>query len=455
MTRTAPADTFDRTLIVPMILGSVLNPINSSIIAVSLVPIGRAFGAPPSQTAWLVSALYLATSIGQPVAGRLVDIYGPRRVFLAGTSVAGVAGVIGVVAPNLGVLIIARVLLGFGTCAGYPAAMYLIRSEARRTGQDSPGGVLTALAVANQTIAVIGPTLGGLLIGLGGWRSTIAINIPLSAACLIVGRLRLPRTPMPERGAPARLDFAGVGLFAGTLVSLLLFLMSPEIDHIYLLAITAAAAATFTLCELRVADPFLDLRVFGGNVPLLLTYCRGLFAYIVSYAFLYGYTQWLEEGRGLSASHAGLALLPLFGIAIVVSTTTGRRKEIRGKLVIGAIGQLVACAMLLLLSGDSAIWLLVAIVAVLGIPQGLNSLALQNAVYYQADPERIGAAAGLLRTFSYLGAIVAAAASGAFFPHRADTGGLHHLAWFLMVMAVLFFAVTVLDRSLRRKTPVA
>src|SRR5437660_1273734 len=83
--------------------------------------------APPSQTAWLVSALYLATSIGQPVAGRLVDIYRPRRVFLAGTSLAGVAGVIGVVAPNLGVLIIARVLLGFGTCAGYPAAMYLIR----------------------------------------------------------------------------------------------------------------------------------------------------------------------------------------------------------------------------------------------------------------------------------------------------------------------------------------
>ena len=102
------------------------------------MPIGVAFGAPPSQTAWLVSALYLATAIGQPVVGRLVDIYGPRRLYLVGAALVGVAGVLGTLAPDLGVLIVARVLLGFGTCAGYPAAMYLIRSEARRTGHDSP-----------------------------------------------------------------------------------------------------------------------------------------------------------------------------------------------------------------------------------------------------------------------------------------------------------------------------
>lgn len=138
------ADTFDRRLLAPMMLGSVLNPVNSSILSVSLVPTGAAFGAPPSQTAWLISALYLATSIGQPVVGRLIDLFGPRRLFLTGTALTRVAGIVGLLAPNLGVLIAARVLLGFGTCAGYPAAMYLIRSEARRTGQKSPAGVLTA-----------------------------------------------------------------------------------------------------------------------------------------------------------------------------------------------------------------------------------------------------------------------------------------------------------------------
>ncbi|MFD9129732.1 MFS transporter, partial [Kitasatospora sp. NPDC059571] len=189
---------FDRRLLAPMILGSVLNPVNSSIISVSLVPIGAAFGAPPSRTAWLVAALYLATAIGQPVVGRLVDLYGPRRLYLVGTSLTGVAGLAGMLAPNLGVLIAARVLLGFGTCAGYPASMHLIRSEARRTGHDSPAGVLTALSVANQTVAVVGPVLGGLLVGLGGWRSTLAVNIPLSIACLVLGRRRLPHS-LPAR----------------------------------------------------------------------------------------------------------------------------------------------------------------------------------------------------------------------------------------------------------------
>ena len=151
--RGGPPDGFDRRLLAPMMLGSVLNPVNSSIISVALVPIGAAFGAPPSRTAWLISALYLATAIGQPVVGRLIDLFGPRRLFLAGTALTGLAGVVGVLAPDLWVLIGARVLLGFGTCAGYPAAMSLIRSEARRTGHDSPAGVLTALAVTTQTIS--------------------------------------------------------------------------------------------------------------------------------------------------------------------------------------------------------------------------------------------------------------------------------------------------------------
>ncbi|NUP39736.1 MAG: MFS transporter [Streptomyces sp.] len=443
-----------------MILGSVLNPINSTIVAVALVPIGVALGAPPAQTAWLVSALYLATSIGQPVMGRLIDIYGPRRLFLAGMSLGGIAGLMGVLAPNLGVLIAARVVLGFGTCAGYPAAMYLIRGEARRTGRESPAGVLTALAVANQTVAVIGPSLGGLLIGLGGWRTTFAVNIPLAVAGLILGARRLPKAPAPDPPDPSdlserggeriRLDLAGMALFAAMLVALLLFLMQPRADRWYLPVLMAVAATGFTVRELRAAEPFIDLRVLGGNRPLVLTYGRTVLAAVVSYVFLYGYPQWLEEGRGLSASQAGLAQLPVFLVGIAVSAATGRRPEVRGKLVVGALGQIAACATMLLLRPDSPVWLLIAVALLFGVPQGLNNLALQNAVYHQADPERIGSSAGLMRTFFYLGAIVASSAYGAFYGARADTGGLHGLAWLMLAVAAVFLVVTVVDRSLGR-----
>jgi MFS family permease len=443
---------FDRKLLPPMMLGSILNPINSSIIAVALVPIATAFGAPASQTAWLVSGLYLATAIGQPLVGRLVDVFGPRRLFLAGTTLTGVAGILGVLSPNLTVLVVARVVLGFGTCAGYPAAMTLIRRESERTGMASPAGVLTALAVSAQTIAVVGPTLGGLLIGLGGWRATFAVNIPLAIACVALAWFALPHET-PEDGEPHerhRFDVLGILLFAAMLVALLLFLMDVHLTGLWLLAVAAVAGAGFAVRELRTPQPFVDVRVLAGNVPLLITYARSVAAATVSYCFLYGIAQWLEDGRGLSATAAGLVLLPTFAVGIVVATLTGRRPEIRRKLIVGAATQVLGCAALLLVPTGASVVLLVLIGMAFGIPQGLVSLAIQNTLYHQADPTRIGASAGLLRTFMYLGAILASAASGAFFGVRADTHGLHELAAFMLGAAVVFLALTVADRSLSR-----
>ena len=436
----------------PMILGSILNPINSSIIAVALVPIAIALGAPASQTAWLVSALYLATSIGQPLVGRLVDTYGPRPLYLAGAALTGVAGLLGLFAPSLGVLIAARVILGFGTCAGYPASMHLIRSEGRRTGVDRPAGVLSALSIATQTTIVIGPTLGGLLIELGGWRATFAINLPLSIACLVLGIVVLPKRTVlqPAPSERRRLDLVGCLLFAATLVALLLFLMSLRWSTVWALGLSAVAATGFVLWELHTSEPFIDVRVFAGNVPLLLTYARAVVAATVSYSFIYGFTQWLESGRGLSPSAAGLILLPAFALGIAVVALTGRRPEIHAKLIVGAVGQLVASSLLLLVHPGVGVWFLLVIVIILGVPQGLVNLAIQNTLYYQADAGRIGASSGLLRTFMYLGAMLAAAATGRFFGASADTAGLHELALFMIGAALIFLLITVFDRSLGR-----
>jgi MFS family permease len=445
-------EAFDRRLIVPMILGAVLNPINSTMLAVALVPIGIAFGAPASQTAWLVTGLYLATAVGQPVVGRLIDLYGPRRLYLVGAVLIGVGGVLGTLAPSLGVLVLARVLIGFGTCAGYPAAMNLIRREAERTGRESPQTILTILAVSTQTVAVVGPTLGGLLIAVGGWHATFAVNVPLALACLLLGAWRLPRETPGGRGSRAglagRIDLAGIVLFTVTLVTLLLFLVHPELRLGFLPVLAVAAGAALVWWELRAASPFLDLRLLGGNAPLLATYARSLLTAVSSYSLLYGFTQWLEEGRGLEPSIAGLVLLPVFAAGIVVSTLSGRSPAIRGKLLVGAVTQVVVALLLLTLGSSSSLWLIVVVAVVAGVPQGLNNLANQNALYHQATPERIGSSAGLLRTFYYLGAIVASTAGGVVLSPRADTPGLHDLAWFMLGAAALFVVVTLADRSL-------
>src|SRR5436305_14232164 len=111
--------------------------------------------------------------------------------------------------------------------------------------------------------------------------------------------------------------------------------------------------------------------------------------------------QWLEEGRGLRPSVAGLILLPVFGAGIVVSTLTGRSPAIRGKLLVGAATQVVVAAALLTLGPSSSLWLLVGVAVVAGVPQRLNTLAHQHALYHPATPERIGSYTGLRRSFYY------------------------------------------------------
>jgi hypothetical protein len=252
-------------------------------------------------------------------------------------------------------------------------------------------------------------------------------------------------------GLVATVDPAGIAAFTVTLVALILVLMHPAWWP--LLAVVLVAGVGLVVWELRAPHPFLDLRVLGGNVPLLITFVRAVLAATVSYCLLYGFTQWLEQGRGLSASAAGLILVPVFVTGIGVAALTGRRREIRGKLLVGAAGQVVLAALLFVLGSGSPVWLLVVVALVAGVPQGLTTLALQNAVYRQSDPARVASSAGLMRTFFYLGAIAASTTGGLAFAHGATTPGLHDLALVMLVAAALFLVLTVADRSLGRLVP--
>jgi hypothetical protein len=281
------------------------------------------------------------------------------------------------------------------------------------------------------------------------------VNVPLAVACLVLGALRLPagvRRPRTgdEHSRGSRIDVPGMVLFALALTGLVLLVMDPSPTTFAVAPVALLLGALFVRRELRTDAPFLDLRVLAGNGPLLATYARNVLTFTVAYGFVYGFTQWLEDGRGLHPGGAGLVLLPMFLVAVGVSTLTGRHPEVRGKLLVGSAVQVVACAGLLLLDDVSPVWLLVLVTVVVGVPQGLNSLANQNALYHQAEPARMGSSAGLLRTSTYLGAIASAAAVAAFFPDGADTPGLHRLAWFMLGAAVVLLAVSAVDRSLGR-----
>ncbi|WP_344864241.1 MFS transporter [Amycolatopsis ultiminotia] len=437
----------------PLVASAVLNPINSTLIAVALVPIGQAFGAGPGRTAWLISALYLATAIGQPVVGLLVDRYGARRVLLSGAVVVILAGIGGMIPISVEWLTGVRAVLGIGTCAGFPAAMAVLRTRADALGQGVPARVLSVLSLSSQTIMVLGPTLGGVLIGAFGWPAIFAVNLPLAAISLLLALFWVPKdAPVraPGQPRPERLDLIGIALFSAALLVLLCYLMAPGTGDLWLLAAALVLGAVFCRVELHVRNPFIDLRMLAANRAILRTYLRQSLSFMAIYAIMFGYVQWLEEGRGFSESVAGMLLLPMSAVAVVAAALSGRPTGVRARLLVVAIALVAGSVAMLFVDGSTWLAGLLGVVAVFGLAQGLTSVANQTTLYREAPAATIGTASGLFRTAQYLGAIVASTVIAQCYGGHADSAGLHRLAVVLLVISGLLLVVTVADRGLRR-----
>jgi MFS family permease len=433
-------------------IGSVLSPINSSIIAVALVSIGQAFGVGADATAWLVSALYLATAVGQPSMGKFADRLGARRVYLIGLALVAVGGVLGFVAPSLGVLIAARVIIGLGTSAAYPAAIAMVHRQSERLGQDAPGAVLGALAIAGQVSMVLGPPLGGLLLAIGGWQSMFLVNLPLAMVAAAFALVWLPADdPAPARDAGSMwraLDPPGLSLFVVALTSLLVFLMDLAAQRWYLLAAAVVLVAALIGRELRAVSPFIDVRMLADNRALSATYLRFTVTFLVNYCFFYGWAQWLEQSAGYSASTTGLLLMPSFVVAVATSALASRGRRLRGPLVLGTAALVVGSVSLLAVTGHSPLWALVGVSVVFGVQNGLLVVANQAAMYAQAPRGSVGVAAGLLRTSMCMGAMLAAGLISITYGQRVTDAGLHGLAKVLVVASSLLLIATVASRSL-------
>ena len=443
---------FTARFVTPLMLGSALNPINSSIIATALIAIGHEMHVGLGATASLVAVLYLASAIAQPTMGKIASRVGARRVFLCGLGIVGLGGVVGWLAPSLPWLMVARVLIGIGTSAGYPTAMALIRHRAHDSHTGIPGGVLSGIAIAGQATAALGLPIGGLLVGSVGWRSVFIVNIPLAIVGIVLTLVGVPAdTPDPNaRKQPLlrALDPLGIVLFAGTIIALLLFLSDlthPAWEDIPIVVVLAAATFVW---ERRARNPFIDLRMLARNRPLVRTYLRVLVTMLAVYSVLYGLSQWMEEGRGLAAITVGLLLLPMNVIGALASALIGRRNWVRIPLIVVGGTILAGGVLLIFVTSAVPIWLLILLSLVFGLSNGLGSVANQTALYAQAPDDEIGVASGLLRTASYIGAIFSSSLIGLAFGARATDAGLHTIAFVFAGLGVALALLAILDRRI-------
>jgi MFS family permease len=441
----------------PLFIGSALNPINSSLLATALVPIARGIGIPLGQTATLVAALYLASAIAQPTAGKVAEVLGPRRVFLAGIVMVALGGIVGGLGNDLAMLLISRILIGLGTSCAYPTAMLLIRHRAQQAGmQQPPGGVLGGLMISGIATASLGLPVGGLLVAALNWRAVFLVNVPVAILALLAtlawvepdgrsgaGSGQGAEDRLSAREFASRIDLAGVLGFAVAMLALLVFLFRLPTAHWWILAVSIVLWAALMAWELRARTPFLDLRLLVANLGLTNTYLRFGLANLCTYVVLYGVTQWIETVRGYGESAAGLLLLPMTLVSGVIIAPISRRNLVRGPLVAAALTCLLGSLGVLLLDANVWVGVVVIITVVFGLATGFTVAGNQTALYRAAPADQLGTASGLLRTFGYVGSIAASAITGIVFHTRVSDSGVHLIAWIMTAVSVALVALTL------------
>ncbi|MFK0009807.1 MFS transporter [Paenarthrobacter sp. NPDC090520] len=438
-------------------IGTALNPLNSSMIAVALVVLREDFALDVATVTWVITAFYLASAAGQPLMGRFADRFGPRRLFTFGMALVAVTCAIAPFLPNFALVCVARALMAVGTATAYPSAVVMV-TDLSRLANVPTTRPLGRIQMANTSAAAVGPVVGGLLVSLFDWQALFVINVPLALIALLVVQRTAPADAGRETGSLGKLirdsDIPGILAFVVSLMLAMMALLNvlPDVRW-YLLGAAVVIGALFAWRELRFNPPFLDLRLLGRNRPLLFIYLVFVVFSGVYYFAFFGLPQLLQEAGNYDAGLVGLLMLPLASMSVLVTPLTVRLIErfgVRAVLITGVLVLTVAAAALGLLT--LSLWppLVLVLTAVMGVPYGAVSTASNQGLYVSARPEERGVAAGIFQTCRYLGAITATVLIGVFYGP-----GVNQTNWGLMVLVMLALSAVVIVLSVMWRKPAA
>ena len=163
--------------------GTMLNPLNSSMISLALHSIQHEFHLSFTTVSWLISSFYLASAVAQPVTGKLGDLIGRKRLFLFGLILVAVSAIGAPFAPTFMTLLIMRLFQSVGSSAIYPSGVGLIRSHIH----ERQASALAVLSIFASAMTALGPTVGGFLIVWGGWPAIFIVNLPFIILSFLLG----------------------------------------------------------------------------------------------------------------------------------------------------------------------------------------------------------------------------------------------------------------------------
>ncbi|MFJ5610755.1 MFS transporter [Streptomyces sp. NPDC093221] len=333
--------------------------VDFSILNVALPVVGRGLGFSLANLQWIATAFALAAAGFTLLFGRVADLFGRRRVFLAGMAVLGVSSLAGGLATDPAMLLAARVAQGLATAAVTPAGMALLTTSFPQGPlRDRALGLNGALMSAGFTA---GAVLGGVLTDLLSWRWAFFVNVPVAAVVLLAAPALIAES---RPAARPRLDVPGAVTVTGGLLAVVYgFTSAGErgwLSPVTLTALPVGAAllAAFVAVERRAPAPLVPVR-FLRRRSVVWGNAAGLIAFVTETSLVFLMTLYLQKVLGFSALATGLAF-GVLGAGTVVGGVLGARVigriGTRATLIVGGGVQAVATASLVPL-GEGRGWL--------------------------------------------------------------------------------------------------
>ena len=424
-----------------LLAGPLLSMIDSSIVNVAVEPIARELDASLTTVQWTVSGYLLALGAGLAGTAYLARRFGTRPVYQVSVIAFTFASALCALAPDATVLVAARVLQGLAAAPLVPLAMSMLLGGSGSSRSISPlAGMMLFLGPA------LGPTLGGALIGAGGWRVIFLINVPLGALAAVAVRF-VPAALAPGRTPGARFDLPGLVLLAAGLTALLfgasLGAASGWTSAATLAPLTAGGVllASYAAWALRHDQSALDLSLARQPVPALSMALCAL-ASVVTWAAVFLLPVFVQSVQGRSALAAGLTLLPqglITGLSTALAPRLLTRLTVRVTVLAGFAVLAVASLGLFLVTETTSLWLIALILAGRSVSIGLIINPLLQALTEPLRPEQLGDANTLFNTGQRIAGSFGIGLLAALYAAQARTHGpvpaLHLVGLVLAVIA--------------------
>ena len=425
-----------------LLAGPLLSMIDSSIVNVAVEPIARELDASLTTVQWTVSGYLLALGAGLAGTAYLARRFGTRPVYQVSVIAFTFASALCALAPDATVLVAARVLQGLAAAPLVPLAMSMLLGRGTGAARSiSPlAGIMLFLGPA------LGPTLGGALIGAGGWRVNFLINVPLGALAAVAVRF-VPAALAPGRTPGARFDLPGLVLLAAGLTALLfgasLGAASGWTSAATLAPLTAGGVllASYAAWALRHDQSALDLSLARQPVPALSMALCAL-ASVVTWAAVFLLPVFVQSVQGRSALAAGLTLLPqglITGLSTALAPRLLTRLTVRVTVLAGFAVLAVASLGLFLVTETTSLWLIALILAGRSVSIGLIINPLLQALTEPLRPEQLGDANTLFNTGQRIAGSFGIGLLAALYAAQARTHGpvpaLHLVGLVLAVIA--------------------